>query len=113
MNPAVTTHAETAPTPSDEALLAEIAPAMLAKLKADSRQQGITTGILFAFINSFVLPAFVKQTDGWLELFLILFGIVLCVCTLVTLVRAYIGQPSMLRDELRYRREHGKWRWER
>jgi hypothetical protein len=55
----------------------------------------------------------VKQTDGWLELFLILFGIVLCVCTLVTLVRAYIGQPSMLRDELRYRREHGKWRWER
>lgn len=97
----------------DADLIAEIAPTMLAKLKADSRQQACSKAFLCVFLGAFVLPNLAKQIDGWPGVLLFLFGIALNIFGIVKIARSYIGQPSMLGDELRYRRQHGKWRWER
>lgn len=103
---------QTEATPSDEALLAEITPPMLAKLKLDSRlQSSAIAGLLMA--PSILAPELSKQFDiGFgIPLRVLTFG--LSVCAVVILFRALLRTPPMLRQELRYRREHGKWRWER
>jgi len=97
----------------DADLIAEIAPVMLAKLKADSRQHACSNSLLFVFLGVFVLPTLAKQFDGWIGVVLLLVGIALNIFGLVMIARSFIGQPSMLCDELRYRRQHGKWRWDR
>jgi hypothetical protein len=105
---------EAVPTSIDDAaLIAELTPQMLAKLKADSRQQALSTNLLFVSLGVFVLPNLAKQFDGWAGPLLLLIGVALNIYALAMIARSYIGQPSMLRDELRYRRQHGKWRWER
>ena len=105
---------EALPTSSDDAaLIAELTPQMLAKLKADSREQAYSTALLFVFLGAFVFPNLAKQFEGWFGVLLLLFVFPLNVLAFVTMARSYIGQPSQLRAELKYRRQHGKWRWER
>src|SRR5690242_11404562 len=111
MNAAATTQTDS--MPSDEALLAEIAPAMLAKLKADSRRESTSTAFLLMVVGGWFAPNLAKQLDNIFGLVVFLLGFAAGVGALVVLVRCYLGQPSMLRDELRYRRQHGKWRWDR
>lgn len=113
MSAAATMKSEATSAPSDEALIAEITPAMLTKLKADSRQQAISQGFVFMFLAVFVFPNFAKQFDGWLGVSAILLALAFFIFAVVTMFRSFFGQPSVLRDELAYRRRHGKWRWER
>jgi hypothetical protein len=111
---------------NDAVLLAEIPPAMLAKLKADSIRKGLSTAFSLTVVGAFVVPSLAKQLGvpgsivlpsnqlgDWAGLVELLFMIVLIVFGGVTMVRSFVGRPSMLRAELSYRRLHGKWRWER
>ncbi len=125
MSSAATTHA--AAMPSDEALIAEITPDMRAKLKSDSLHQGVSRSSVLAFVGVFVIPNLAKQFGAWesaitlpsshladwVGLLVLLSMIGFIVWGAVRMVRSFVGQPSMLRDELGYRRRHGKWRWER
>jgi hypothetical protein len=111
---------------ADDVLIAEIAPAMLGKLKADSRQQALSRSFLWTVAAAFIIPTLAQklvtperfelppnQLGDWVGLLMVLSMIVCVVCGGVTIVRSFLGQPSMLRDELAYRREHGRWRWDR
>ena len=117
---------ETISVESDDTLLAEIAPAMLAKLKADSRQHGVSVGFLLTFAGGFLIPNLVKQFGApgstglppgqlgdWIGPLAALFAIASLICGAVVVVHAFIGQPAQLRTEVSYRRQHGKWRWDR
>ena len=106
---AATTQSETAP--SDEALIAEITPQMLARLTFVSRQLAlwmclamIAMGLFWAFGQNLLLQGTIARP---------ILGIAFPIGGLTVLARGYSGQPLLVRAELRYRRQHGKWRWER
>jgi hypothetical protein len=122
----VETSASSSVSTDDAGLLAEIPPAMLAKLKADSRQRAISTSFVWTVFGAFVIPNLAKQWDAsaalaplsnqlgnWVGILLLLSMIVFMICGAVAMLRGFLGQPALLRTELRYRRQHGKWRWER
>jgi hypothetical protein len=105
---------------TDTALLAEIPPAMLAKLELDGRLYGylilivaltiIPTLGLTAPITESISAAFELGSGGARRLadggYLFgLFG--------GCLFLPWYFKRSCVRAELKYRRQHGKWRWER
>lgn len=97
-------------SPSDDVLIAEIAPDMLAKLKSDSRQQRIWLGavVMLGGTGQFGKSAFGTPIDTILAIF----GVALSIFGLVTLYKAYYGAPVALQLELAYRPKQGKWRWD-
>jgi|AraplaMF_Col_mMF_1032025.scaffolds.fasta_scaffold00356_4 hypothetical protein len=110
---------------SNAALIAELTPEMLAKLKDDSRQQAMRRAFFWTIFGVFVVPNLFRHSvpetvvipsahlADWLGLLVALSMLACLILGCVTLVRAFIGQPALLRTELTYRRQHGKWRWER
>jgi hypothetical protein len=111
MSSAAATRSETAPSPTDEDLIAQITPAMLEKLTHDSRWGAFWMGMVLCFSGFNIASD--KTFGGIVDILIGFFGVAVAACGLVIIARSCLGQPSMLRDELRYRRQHGKWRWER
>lgn len=104
---------------TDQALIAEIAPAMLAKLKLDGSLYGYLILILgltiiptLSFpgsVTEFIAAALRLGPDGprrvadFVYLFAVFGG---------CLILPWYFKRSSVRAELKYRRRHGKWRWE-
>jgi hypothetical protein len=110
MSSAAATQCETAPSPTDDELIAQITPAMLEKLTHDSRWGAFWMGIALCFSGAFI--AHVKTFGGIVDILFGFFGVAAAACGFVIIARSCLGQPSMLRTELSYRRLRGKWRWE-
>jgi hypothetical protein len=97
-------------TGDDAALLSEIAPAMRKKLELDGVQRGIMTA------NTLIALAVVVGQARWHAGFAyqseLSFGALgIAVAALCTL--PFFLKKRSVSAELRYRRQHGKWRWER
>ncbi|HVO03039.1 MAG TPA: hypothetical protein VMT54_12600 [Candidatus Cybelea sp.] len=102
----------------DDISIGEIRPAMLAKLKADGKIIGILLGLVIAAMVYWAWPvgvAALVQEQLRLDYFEM---------RLATDLYTGLGGLSILllplltpywnvRREVRYRRLHGKWRWER
>ena len=104
---------QTEAAPSDETLLAEITPPMLAKLKMDARQQSVGLAFVLMVAGAYFVPDLSKQFDNGFGIPLKVLSFAMNICAVVIMFRALLRTPPMLRIELRYRRQHGKWRWER
>ena len=114
---ATPSQSELAETRTDAELIAEIAPAMLIKLREDGASKAgyFGTVLFFAWLmlsNLHGRTAGVDQTQysesvsalyRWAPLLLLLAAIGLIF---------YFRRQSVA-VEVRYRRQHGKWRWER
>jgi hypothetical protein len=108
----VETSSSSAAPDGDALLIDEIAPAMLAKLKNDSRQKMMSQGITAMFAAAMLV--FGNGTYAtWLNVLFTVSGVVFCALGLVTIYKAHYGAPSGFQEELAYRRRSGKWRWER
>jgi hypothetical protein len=100
--------AERSETKSDAELIAEIAPPMLAKLREDGELKGAFCSVipLLLFVSFFrweLVGPLQTQLKSWVILLLILLALAL---------PFFFKRRSVL-NEVRYRRQHGKWRWER
>jgi hypothetical protein len=91
--------------PSDGDLIAEIPPAMQNKLRRDSR-------ILMWFFGLAAVLAGREFADSSQVIFSFL-GILFALGGVGLCIASFFSGNAMLREELRYRRKHGKWRWER
>ncbi|WP_395023060.1 hypothetical protein [Dongia sp.] len=121
----IDTSASLSSADSDEALIAELTPEMLAKLKADSRKQAIREGALMSLLGVYLIPNAYKQFSpaesspqpnqiaDWIGLLVLLVMIGFVVHGGITMLRGFIGRPALLHAELLYRRQHDTWRWER
>lgn len=104
----------------DAALIAEIAPPMLDKLKNDARLLGLLCAAfviigmpnleLLEPLKAAIASAVHLGADGSrrVEDFGLAFGFLAS----FTIVPWYF-QWRAIKGELKYRRQHGKWRWER
>jgi hypothetical protein len=100
----------TSATHSDGAddLANEIAPAMLTKLRRDGSVKGglIAVGFFLVWLCLFQVQL---VESGASQVFL--WGLVVLFALLVILAIYFRRRGVSI--EVRYRREHGKWRWER
>jgi hypothetical protein len=99
-------------TPSDDELIAEIAPAMLAKLKQDGTTRGQSMGgqIMIAGL----LLSSMGHKDSPFEVWLLLATVVLCFGSAAGLIfLPGLFWKRYVAAEVRYRRLHSKWRWDR
>lgn len=98
--------AELAETKSDAELTAEIAPAMLVKLREDGTARGYAMGgILFALLMVWFLADRTESSSYFY------WGLGVTVILQVSLPLFF--KRRSVTNEVRYRRQHGKWRWER
>lgn len=107
---AVNTVFSSTTTASDEALIAEIAPAMLVKLRED----GMAKGAAWAVVLMLLYGGFSKTDWGGFELY----ATPLYQWLLLPFLLAALSLPHFIKRrgvlvEVRYRRQNGKWRWER
>jgi hypothetical protein len=119
---ATATHSEagTPESKADGALIAEIAPPMLDKLKNDGKLYGLlcVATVIFA-VREFEVWGSVKAgIASVLRLGPDSLDRVSDIGLLVGFLAVFLVGPSYfqwraIRDELKYRRQHGKWRWER
>jgi hypothetical protein len=99
---------------TDDALIAEIPAAMLEKLREDSRKDLKSSSFAIMFCG--MLLATGKHTDlfgSYANLAFMLLGVVLIVLGLSRFIKARRPSDELVQVELKYRHEHGKWRWER
>jgi hypothetical protein len=98
--------------PADAALIAEIAPAMLAKLEKDGASSGQATALTWLIIFISIPPMLERQfpLSDWLPI--AAFALVLLSGVASFLLPIHCKKRSV-RAELKYRRVHGRWRWER
>jgi hypothetical protein len=87
---------------SDKNLLAEISPAMLKKLRDDGRAEGFWIALLVGVVLH------LDTADPELA---IAFGGVASILALIALPIYFRRRKVWV--EVIYRRQHGKWRWER
>jgi hypothetical protein len=97
---------------ADQALIAEISPAMMQKLHGNWRQSGTAFGLLFLF-GGFHLIGQTKPFALFSENWLTIFGVLNLLLGASALCMAHFGRSLAVYEELKYRRVHGKWRWER
>jgi hypothetical protein len=106
-----------AETKTDAELIAEIAPAMLVKLREEGSARGAhfagTLLLAWLLFSSFYWsevrldPTQYSETTSDLYMWAILPLVLLSICA-----QFYFKRRSVL-TEVRYRRRHGKWRWDR
>lgn len=109
--------AELSETKTDAELIAEIAPAMLVKLRKDGSDRGAALGsTLFMCLGIWLLgdmavqnlePITMRPGPSLYFLYGLGIGAVLQIA-----LPLFFKRRSVL-NEVRYRRQHGKWRWER
>jgi hypothetical protein len=94
----------------DQALLDEISPDMMQKLRREWRQSGVAVGLLLLLGGIHLL----RQNGSFAyESLLTSFGVLSLLLSVVLLCTACFGQSLAAQEELSYRRQRGKWRWER
>jgi hypothetical protein len=105
-----------AETRTDAELIAEIAPPMLVKLRQDGIAKGASTGSVFflalmlLFVGNLAYPNVESalSVPATSDLFFWGFGVTIA---LQIALPFFFKRRSVL-VEVRYRRQHGKWRWE-
>lgn len=104
----------TAAASIDDTLLAEIAPAMLAKLQRDGRAKGFLIGVGSVLVAIAVSQQLAAMARLFHDDYLFAVGAILLAVAAVPLVLLppYLRQKNVS-AELTCRRQHGKWRWER
>jgi hypothetical protein len=112
----VETSAATSLSSTDKALIAEIAPPMLIKLREDGLAKGayVGGGLLLCLSVLSLSQSQLNRLDptspsSWHSYFN---GICLFV-GLVGFLLPFFFRRRNVAVEIRYRRQHGKWRWER
>ena len=106
-----------AETRTDAELIADIAPAMLAKLREDGIAKGASMGSVFLlalmllFVGNLAYPGVESALSVPATSDLFFWGLGVTVVLQIALP-LYFKRRSVL-NEVRYRRHHGKWRWER
>jgi hypothetical protein len=99
-----------AETRTDAELIADIAPAMLIKLRED----GMGKGAVWSFLPMMLWTAFTKPHWGQIELDATpLWQWVVLPLLIAAVAMPYFFKHRSVLVEVRYRRQHGKWRWER
>ena len=101
-------------SPSDEELVAEIPVAMLEKLREDSRKELRSSSLFLMFCGMFLVTG--KNSDflgSYTDLVFLLSGLVFIVLGLSRFFKSERPSDEMVQAEVKYRRQHGKWRWER
>jgi hypothetical protein len=100
---------------SDKNLLAEISPAMLKKLRDDGRAEGFWIALLVGVVSFLYgharLDAVLLHLDTADPELAIAFGGVASILALIALPIYFRRRKVWV--EVIYRRQHGKWRWER
>jgi hypothetical protein len=94
----------------DAALLAEIVPAMRKKLEHEGAQRGVMTANTLVVLAAF-FGQLMRQSDFTYQTELSFGAIGIAVAALCTL--PFFLKKRSVSAEVRYRREYGKWRWER
>ena len=95
---------------TDQALIAEIAPAMLKKLERDGLEKGILQG-LSLIVLSLALQQMMLHSEFKYRFAVMFAGIAVAIVGLAAL--PVLRKKRNVAGELHYRRQHGKWRWER
>jgi len=96
---------------ANQSLIGEISPAMMQKLRRDWRQSSTAFALLFLLGGIHLL----RQTEsfaGLNETWFTIFGVLNFVFSAAFFCAAYFGQTLAVQEELSYRRQQGKWRWE-
>ena len=100
------------PSSTDQALIAEIALPMLEKLKRDGKDRGLGHGSMLQMLISVGLLIHIYNPDWHPEIFDWYPYLIGAVFLTWLILPWYFGKRSVA-AELTYRRQHGKWRWER
>lgn len=99
-----------AETRTDAELIADIAPAMLIKLRED----GSAKGAVGAFLMMMLWANFSKTGWGQIEFQATpLWQWLVLPLLLIAVALPFYSKRRSILVEVRYRRQHGKWRWER
>jgi hypothetical protein len=102
------------PSPTDGELVAQIPAAMLDKLSEDSREKSKSSGLGLATCGMLLVVVkhfnFFGSRD---DLVFLLLGSTFVILGLLRYVKFHRPNDEMVQVELQYRRQHGKWRWER
>lgn len=109
-----------AETLTDDALIAEIAPAMMEKFRLDAKMRNSTNVVLFLLAITMMFGrgdadhSAIPLLDLLAALAKVVFGLV-CVITFFRNPKFF--QPEYwtnksIAEEITYRRQHGKWRWD-
>jgi hypothetical protein len=104
-------------TRTDAELIAEIAPAMLAKLRLDGSARGTATAVaLLLALQAIYWPIVAQQNlkpfADRADLLPYCFG-GLGIVVVLQIALPHVFKRRNVLNEVRYRRQHGKWRWER
>jgi hypothetical protein len=101
------THSDAATprNPGNQNLIANISPAMRRKLRLDARLQMFLTGQSLITLGIFGI-----RTEG-VGIALVAGAMALGVACLG--LGVFYADKMAIHGELKYRRQHGKWRWER
>jgi hypothetical protein len=102
------------PTPGDnEALIAQIPPAMQKKLRRDARTKtrmfGVAAVLVGGQFTSGRMPVLLGEHSA--AIFSVL-GIVFALGGMALCIASFFRSDGMLWEEVHYRRQQGKWRWE-
>ena len=95
---------------SDDALIAEIAPAMRKKLEHDGFVKGVQFAVSLIAL-SLALQQLMLRSEYEYRFAVMFAGIAVAMVALAAFP-VFLKKRSVA-TELRYRRQYGKWRWER
>ncbi|GAB2174872.1 hypothetical protein [Dongia sp. agr-C8] len=98
--------ADAAHSAGNHELADEITPAMRRKLRRDARLQSLSAGMLMLSTGIFAPQRPLGDFVQWAVYVNLALAVMLFGCALF-----YPGY--LIEQEVRYRRRHGKWRWER
>jgi hypothetical protein len=93
----------------DSVLISEIAPAMLGRLKREGQTKGVLLALAFSFFIQMVSRQIGDQFSHVMPIIYATSMVALCGLILLPL---YMRKRNVS-VEIDYRRQHGKWRWER
>jgi hypothetical protein len=95
----------------DQTLVAEISPAMIRKLQSDWRLSKAAFGMFF-MLAGIHLTGQNEPSFGLNETWLTIFGFLCLLFSVIWFCLAFFGPRLAVKEEVAYRRQHGKWRWE-
>jgi hypothetical protein len=98
-------------SPNNDELSRDIAPAMLAKLRRDGRGKGLAIGLQVVFLTMLVNRQ-IGDTESITQPMPIMVALSVVAMGALILLPLYM-RKNELSSEFAYRRQHGKWRWER
>ena len=98
---------------TDEALIAEIAPPMLAKLRRDGRSQLIWISCATILAANLLMSGKGLIFGETFNVFFVGLGVACLIVGIAGLCVLRRYGDLMVKAEVNYRRKHGKWRWDR